>query len=159
MTYEMNICSVNAEVWQSRRMKCEASDRHSVEYFFDVKPFNIDFRPGNVFQDRGHIPIMTGMPPIKQKLSRNPRSSVTSWRKSQNRPDVGTITQDLQDSRFEAASRLHRESICLRVLPILPAYRVRKLLAGASPVLHSGSSSIITLFILYPGVEGTTLTN
>ena len=43
-TYDMNICSVKTEVWQSSRTKFDACNRQSDEYFLDVNP------------------IMTGMP-------------------------------------------------------------------------------------------------
>ena len=56
--------------------------------------------------------------------------------------------RDLQDSRFEATLRLHRESICLLEPPIWLAYRVKKPSVGASPVLRSGSSSVITVRVV-----------
>ena len=34
----MNICNVRTDEWHNKRMKCEACNRHSEGYFFDVKP-------------------------------------------------------------------------------------------------------------------------
>lgn len=36
ITYEINICSVRTDEWHSKRMKFEASKRHSGECFFEV---------------------------------------------------------------------------------------------------------------------------
>ena len=37
-TYAMNIWSVSTDVWHSRLMKCDDSNRHSDENFFEVNP-------------------------------------------------------------------------------------------------------------------------
>ena len=59
-TYEMNICKVKTEVWQSSRMKLDASKRHSEGYFFDVN--SIAMLTLNHVVNDDDVPIITGIP-------------------------------------------------------------------------------------------------
>ena len=77
-------------------MKLEASSRHSDGYFFEVNSVSEVERTVKI-ANKYNLPIITGIPlvqnvkctnhvqqlkvtyPIKQKLSRKPRSSVTNY--------------------------------------------------------------------------------
>jgi len=76
--HEMNICSVRTEVWQSRRIKFDASRRHSEEYFLDVNSRNKRIRLDYSLQ---HVQIQTHPSSLEcRRSSRSfPRSQGPPW--------------------------------------------------------------------------------
>ena len=95
-TYAINICKVKTDVWQRRLMKWDASKRHSEENFLEVKPTD-KIRTNPIFllnlslthHNRNSTRIdklviilnriAKNTYPIRQKLSKNPTSVVTSF--------------------------------------------------------------------------------
>lgn len=91
----MNICSVSTDVWQRSRIKLDASSRHSDGYFLDVNSKNYlglisiteraltnPSRQGYHFMEFLNLvstKISIKAHPIKQKLSKKPRSTVTNY--------------------------------------------------------------------------------
>lgn len=58
-------------------MKFDASVLHSEGYFLEVKPIHRKLERSKGWLQ--NLPIITGIPPIRQKLSNTPRSLVTSY--------------------------------------------------------------------------------
>lgn len=90
----MNICSVKTEEWHSKRMKCEASVRHSDGYFLEVKPIERSLHVAGCWEVVFHIPMITGIPPMRQKLSKKPMSAVTSYDSLVSKQAIQTTSRD-----------------------------------------------------------------
>lgn len=78
ITYEINICSVRTDEWHSKRIKFEASKRHSGECFFEVNSM-ITGIPLSLPSVWHTVIEINKKYPIKQKLSRKPISAVTNY--------------------------------------------------------------------------------
>lgn len=73
-------------------MKFDASVLHSEGYFLEVKPIYPKLETSKDQWQK--LPIITGIPPMRQKLSNTPRSLVTSYQSAGQLawfPGVGVV--------------------------------------------------------------------